>query len=60
LALAHRAMLWSLGEPIEPLALTFWLLAGLDLDALARFRGFGIAVGGHVSYNLAVTLLVLG
>ena len=56
-AMAHHV--GPLGEPIEPTTLTFRFLAGMVFAGLSRFRGFGIAVGGHVSYNLTVAILVL-
>jgi membrane protease YdiL (CAAX protease family) len=53
-AAAHH---WGpMGQVYSPLVFSFRMAAGIVLCILARFRGFSIAVGTHLLYNLIVGL----
>jgi membrane protease YdiL (CAAX protease family) len=51
-AAAHHA--GPYGEPYSDQVFVFRVLAGLYFAALYQLRGFGIAVGAHVSYDVLV------
>ena len=53
-AAAHH---WGpMGQAYSPIVFSFRMAAGVILCVLARFRGFSIAVGTHLLYNLIVGL----
>ncbi|MCS7045615.1 MAG: CPBP family glutamic-type intramembrane protease [Gemmataceae bacterium] len=55
-AIAHN--LGPQGEPLQVPVFVFRILAGLYFTWIYQFRGFGIAVGAHVSYDILVGLLI--
>lgn len=46
------------GEPVQAYVFLFRSLAGLYFALIYLFRGFGIAVGAHASYDVLVGILV--
>jgi membrane protease YdiL (CAAX protease family) len=58
-ALYHFTMPQLTGAQPFPFRLfVFFSLAGMYLGCLFVFRGYGIAVGAHALYNVAVSLLM--
>jgi membrane protease YdiL (CAAX protease family) len=47
------------GEPFDNYVFAFRTLAGIYFTLLYRYRGFGIAVGAHTSYDVLVGTLAL-
>ena len=45
------------GEPFLPFVFFFRLIAGVYFAMVLRFRGFGVAVGTHAFYDVAVGIL---
>ncbi len=65
LSIALSALLFALYHPIrtsagaiDPRRATFFLLAGVFFGLLYVVRGFGIAVGAHAFYDIAVVVLL--
>lgn len=54
LAFAAAHHLGDHGEPMQPYVFLFRFCAGLYFALLFTFRGFGIAVGAHVGYDILV------
>ena len=52
-ALHHHPPFGS--EPFDAFRFTFRTLAGLYLGTIFVFRGYGLAAGAHIAYNLIVT-----
>ncbi len=46
------------GEPFHAVVFTFRTLAGFYFTALFYYRGFGIAVGAHVGYDVVAGLML--
>ncbi len=55
-AAAHHA--GRCGEPFDAYVFLFRTLAGLYFTAVYQFRGFGIAVGAHASYDVLAGVIV--
>ncbi len=58
LAFAGAHHLGPGGEPFHAIVFTFRSLAGLYFTALFHFRGYGIAVGTHVGYDVIAGLML--
>jgi hypothetical protein len=58
LAFAAAHHVGKFGEPMQPYVFLFRVLAGLYFAGLFALRGFGIAVGAHVGYDVLVGVTV--